>query len=60
MTQTANSELRRMRLLLGDAAAEIHALPMSTVTRVGLLQMLVQAEKAAERAVQLAREEKAA
>ncbi len=57
MTQTANSELRRMRLLLGDAAAEIHALPMTAVVRVGLLQMLVQAEKAAERAVRLAREE---
>lgn len=58
MTQTASSELRRMRLLLGDAAAEIHALPaITTVTRVGLLQMIAQAEKAAERAVKLAREE---
>ncbi len=57
MIQTADAELRRTRLLLGDAAAEIHALPMTTVTRVGLLQMLVQAEKAAERAVKLAREE---
>ena len=48
---TAEMELRRVRLLLGDACAEITRLDMTTITRVGLLQMLAQAEKAAERAV---------
>lgn len=57
MKQTADLELRRVRLLLGDAAQEISQLSITTITRVGLLQMLVQAEKAAERAVRLAREE---
>lgn len=57
MKHTADHELRRVRLLLGDAAQEITQLSITTVTRVGLLQMLVQAEKAAERAVRLAREE---
>lgn len=54
---SAETELRRVRLLLGDACAEITRLDMTTITRVGLLQMLAQAEKAAERAVKAAREE---
>ena len=57
MKQTADTELRRMRLLLGDCAAEVSVLPMTTITRVGLLQALMHAEKAAERAVALARKE---
>lgn len=59
MKPSADTELRRMRLLLGDAAADVSQLEMTTVTRVRLLQMLVQAERAAERAVALARKEAA-
>ncbi len=56
MIQTADTELRRMRLLLGDAAEQIVHLEMSTGTRYALLQMIAQAEKCGERAVKLARD----
>lgn len=55
MIQTADTEMRRMRLLLSDAADEIDRLTMQTGTRFRLVQMIAQAEKCAERAVKLAR-----
>lgn len=57
MTKTANEELQAVRILLGDAAGEVNDLSMTTVARVGLLNKLYQAEKAAERAVAQARKE---
>ena len=57
MKLTADEELHAVRMLLGDAAEEIFGLAAPTVKRHALLQLVWQAEKAAERAVKLARAE---